>query len=230
MKRIKALFIFLSMFLMPGCLVSSLHPFFKQKDKIFDPVMVGTWMDGDSCIWSIKPNSRTEYFLGPEKTDSSYQITYYEEADKPGYFVGTLFRIKGVNYVDFYPDPNEDHSKNDFIEMHQFPTHTLARVEFNSDSILIYWYGEEWLNDLFEQNRIRIKHETVQISPGYTSHLLTASTDELQKFIKKYANDPKTNDDIDEIFARGYTDDQEDYGVFLKLKPLAGGVPDPKVL
>ena len=67
---------------------------------------------------------------------------------------------------------------------HHVPVHTLARVQYCKDSILIYWYGDEWLNELFEQNRIRIKHETIE-SADYERQLLTADTDELQKFIKK---------------------------------------------
>jgi hypothetical protein len=91
-------------------------------------------------------------------------------------------------------------------------------VQYNSDSILLYWFAEEWLTELFEQNRIRIKHETIEF-PNYERHLLTATTDELQKFIKKYVNGPKMTEEVDKVFARGYTDDQDGYGVFLKLKP-----------
>lgn len=228
MKRYIVFILMLAMISMTGCLVSSLHPFFKPKDKIFDPAMVGRWIDGDDCIWVIEPNESSEFFMGEPKKDSTYHISYYEEEDKAGLFIGTLFQIKGVSYVDFYPEPDEEHCSTDLTSMHHFPTHTLARVQFNRDSILIYWFGEEWLNDLFEQNRIRIKHETVNISSDYSSHLLTADTEELQKFIRKYANDPKTSGDIERIFARGYTNDQEDYGVFLKLKPYHGQIPGEK--
>lgn len=216
---------------MTGCLVSSLHPFYKEKDKYYDEAMVGTWIDGDSCIWTIQPHSYSESFMGPEKMDSAYHITYYEEKDKAGLFIGTLFQLNGINYVDFYPDPNEEHCVTDFSCWHHIPTHTLARVQYNRDSILLYWFAEEWLTDLLEQNRIRIKHETIEL-PDYTRHLLTASTDELQKFIKKYVNEPKMTGEVDRIFARGYTDDQEDqedYGVFLKLKPYEGPLPVSKV-
>jgi hypothetical protein len=209
-----------AMIAMSGCLVTSLHPFYKARDRFFDPVMTGSWMDGDSCIWTIEANMTSESFMGPQTPDDHYMITYYEEPDKPGKFIGTLFRINGVPYVDFYPDPDEEHCTNELMCWHHFPTHTLARVQYNSDSILLYWFGEEWLNELLEQNRIRIKHETVEINPDYPRHVLTASTDELQKFIRKYANDPKTSEEIGQIFARGYTEDQEEYGVFLKLKSM----------
>jgi hypothetical protein len=226
MKRSIFIFTLLALMTLSGCLVSSLHPFFKQKDKFFDPEMVGYWMDGDSCIWTIQPNMYADYFMGPEKRDSSYQITYYEEEDKPGLFIGTLFQIKGVNYVDFYPEPNEEHCVNEFACWHHFPTHTLARVQYNKDSIMLYWFAEELLTDLFEENRIRIKHETIEL-PNLTRHLLTASTSELQKFIKKYLNGPEATRDVETVFAKG-SDEDATYGVFLKLKPYDGPLPGSK--
>ena len=225
MKRSKVIILIMAMASMTGCLVSSLHPFYKEEDKYFNPVMVGNWIDGDSCIWTIHPNMITETFMGPEKQDSSYVITYYEDEGKYSVLTGTLFRLHGVDYVDFVPDPDEDHCTSDMTCFHHIPVHTLARVQYSRDSILMYWYGEDWLNDLFEQNRIRIKHETV-INGDYERHVLTASTDELQKFIRKYANDPKTVEEIEEIFTKGHTDDQDDYGLFLKLKPYHGELPE----
>ena len=79
MKRYIIFIIMLTMISIGGCLVSSLHPFFKKKDKIYDPVMAGNWIDGDSCIWTIKPNEVSKSFMGPSFIDSSYQITYFEE-------------------------------------------------------------------------------------------------------------------------------------------------------
>jgi hypothetical protein len=213
----------LAMLAMSGCLVSSLHPFYKAKDKFYDPVMTGNWIDGDSCIWTIRPNERSEYFMGPVIPDSTCRITYYEEEDRKAVFTGTLFRLNGVSYVDFYPAKDEEHFTTDMTSFHFIPVHTLARVQYNSDSILIYWYGEDWLNDLFEQNRIRIEHETVN-APDYDRHVLTASTDELQKFIRKYAGDPMTIEK-QEDYARGDSDDSA-YVIFLKLKPYDGEIPE----
>ena len=231
MKKAINSFIILTMLAMSSCLVSSLHPFYKSKDKIFNSAMVGTWIDGDSCIWAIETNMVSEGFMKPEYSDSTYRITYYEDEGMIGLFTGTLFQLKGNHYVDFYPDPDEEHCNSDFTSMHHFPTHTLARISLGSDSIMLYWYGEEWLSDLLEQNRIRIKHETVEISPDYPRHVLTAPTDELQKFITKYANSPKTGIDVDQIFARGYTEDGvDDTGAFLKLKPYDGTLPGKKMI
>jgi hypothetical protein len=225
MKHVKIIAIILAMASMTSCLVSSLHPFFKKEDKHFDTTMVGYWIDGDSAIWTILPNLISDDIMGPGKHDSTYAITYYEDENKYSLLTGTLFQLNGVDYVDFLPDPDEEHCSSDMTSYHHVPVHTLARVQYSKDSILMYWYGDDWLNDLFEQNLIRIEHETVN-SSDYDRHVLTADTDELQKFIKKYANDPKTVAEIEDIFAKGDLDGQDDYGIFLKLKPYHGELPD----
>jgi len=229
MKRAFVYTVITGLLLMSSCLVSSLHPFYKTKDKIYEPAMLGSWIDSDSCIWVIERNMVSEEFMGPEYPDSTYRLTYYEEEDMIGLFIGTLFELKGVRYMDFYPDPNEDHCASGLTSMHHFPTHTLARIRLDLDSIMLYWYGDEWLNDLFEQNRIRIKHETVDMGLDFKRHLLTAPTADLQKFIIKYANNPKTGINVNKIFAQGYTEEGvEDTGAFLKLKPYAGPLPGKK--
>lgn len=230
MKRIKkivVLIVIMSGMLMTGCLVSSLHPFYKTKDIIYDEVIEGEWIDGDSSIWIIHRNYYSESFMGEEKPDNSYKVVYYEETNSKSVLKGTLFQLNGVQYIDFLPDPDHDHCESDMTSIHMLPTHTLARVQFNSDSILLYWYGEDWLNDLLEQNRIKIEHATIRTSSYTSRHVLTASTDELQKFIEKYANDPRIVEQIDQIFEReGDTDDQDAYGLFLKLKPYNGNLPE----
>lgn len=219
--------VMLTMLFLSGCLVSSLHPFYKAKDRFFEPAMVGTWIDGDSCIWTIEQSTYTESFMGPERPDSSYRVTYFEDDQSKAELKGTLFRLNGVSYVDFTPDKVDSHFTSEMTGFHHIPVHTLARVQFDRDSILIYWYGDEWLNRLFEENRIRIKHETID-APDYDRHVLTASTDELQKFIKKFADDPRMVREIERIFATGSTEEQDDFGIFLKLKPYEGPVPEGK--
>ena len=224
MKRLLAYTVITGLLLLSSCLVSSLHPFYKAKDKIYDPAMVGSWIDSDSCIWTILPNMVPSGFLQPQTHDSSYTITYYEDEGRISILTATLFQLNHVNYVDFLPDNNEEHFTSDMTAFHHIPVHTLARVQYCKDSILLYWFGDEWLNELFEQNRIRIRHETVD-NHDYERQVLTATTEELQKFIRKYANEQKTVEEIEQIFAHGSIDGQEAYGVFLKLKPYNGPLP-----
>ena len=75
------------------------------------------------------------------------------------------------------------------IDIHMIPAHTIARIDFVSeDEVVIAWFNEDWLKDLFEENRVKIDHEVIRTAEENFSkeYVLTASTDELQKFIIKY--------------------------------------------
>jgi hypothetical protein len=225
MKRFTLFFVIIAGLTLSGCLVSSLHPFYKEKDKVFDEALVGNWIDKDSCIWVIRRNMVPDGFMSgkPDRPDSSYSITYYESENAVAYLQGTLFILNGQRYVDFFPLPDEDHFLTDMTSFHYVPAHTLARMQFKKDTAMLFWFGEEWLSELFENNRIRIDHEKVEFSPDYQPNILTAETDDLQKFILKYMNDEKTTAEIENAFASGVESDEH---VFLKLFPYDGPVPE----
>lgn len=227
MKRYAILLVTIAGLTLSGCLVSSLHPFYKMKDKVFDRALVGNWIDTDSSLWVIRANTMSEGFMSnkPDRPDSTYSITYYESKDAVTYLQGTLFILNGQRYVDFFPSPDADHCSSDMTSFHHVPVHTLARMQFKKDTVMFFWFGEEWLSDLFENNRIRINHETVNANADYERHILTAETDDLQKFILKYMNDEKTTSEIESAFASG---EETDAHVFLKLFPYDGPVPETK--
>ena len=223
MKKFTIVFVIIASITMSGCLVGSLHPFYKNSDKVYDERLNGNWFDDDSCIWVIKPNEASQGFGSSSRKDSTFNIVYYEDTDSKAVLVGTLFELNGFKYVDFVPDPDEEHCMSELTEFHHFPLHTLARIDFKKDTMMLFWYGEEWLENLFEENKIRIKHETVAVSPDYNRHVLTASTEELQKFILKYANDEETTAQLEAAFNDGV--DTEDH-LFIKLYPYDGEVPN----
>lgn len=161
--------------------------------------------------------------MGPEFLDSTYSVSYYEEGER-SQLQGTLFELDGKLYMDFTPDPNEDHCSPDMTGFHHVPVHTLARIEIREDQVMLFWFGEEWLNELFEENRIRIQHETVQIGSDYARHVLTAPTEELQKFIRKYANAEDLTKDIEKAFATG--EETDDDHAFVILSPFDGIAPE----
>jgi hypothetical protein len=74
------------------------------------------------------------------------------------------------------------------------PSHSVAKVARITDSVVeIKWFNEEWLHKLFSQNRIKISHEVItEENSGKDedkTYVLTASTEELRKFLMKYGND-----------------------------------------
>lgn len=180
-------------FLVSGCIVKSLHPFYKEENIRFRPELIGSWVDQDSSIWEFSARTFTESFMGEEKEDNSYKVLYRDPSgDEPdSWFVVTLFRLKHATFLDFEPYI-EDNIGDNMAAMHFAPTHSVARVEFFGEgNLAFFWYDEDWLNTLFEQNRVKISHEVIhpEKSAVNQSFILTASTDELQKFLLKYGEE-----------------------------------------
>ena len=187
MKTRIILSILLMIIFLQGCLVKSLHPFYAGQDTIFKKELLGKWTDKDSSAWVIEQHMRFNGIMKEDKPDASYNITF---TDRKGTskFIAHLFQLEGQLYIDFYP--SEISSGNDLGGFHMVATHSLARVDLTGGKIIIRWYNQEWLTDLFNKNRIRIAHERVpydldQQDPGSMQVILTAPTDELQKFIRK---------------------------------------------
>ena len=183
----------LMIFILQGCLVKSLHPFYTENDIIFKKELLGKWTDKDSAAWEIRQHMRTTGILKPEVPDKSYDITL---TDKKGssHLIAHLFRLEDQLYLDFLP--TDVHCQNDLAEIHLVPTHSLAKIDLSGGNITISWYNEEWLIGLFNKNKIRIAHERVPYDPDLKDPesmqvILTAQTGELQKFIIKYGNDPE---------------------------------------
>lgn len=183
----------LLIFIMQGCFVKSLHPFYTDKDVIFKKELTGNWTDKDSARWEIHQHMRSTGLLEPDVPDKSYDISL-TDSKGTSRFIAHLFRLEGRLYLDFYP--TDISCGNNLAEIHLVATHSLAKVDFSGGKIVISWYNEEWLAGLFDKNKIRIAHERVpyddhQLMGVKSGVILTAQTDELQKFIQKYGNDPE---------------------------------------
>ncbi|MEJ0033922.1 MAG: hypothetical protein WDO15_27945 [Bacteroidota bacterium] len=64
-----------------SCIVKSIHPFFKEKDVVYNKSLEGDWTDQDKNGWRIHQN--------PFKPNS-YGIALFEEGER-GSLAGTSF-------------------------------------------------------------------------------------------------------------------------------------------
>lgn len=224
MKKYALPFTILAALFLSSCLVSSLNPFYTEKDITYIPGLLGSWHDQDSCIWVVEQYQQGTSFMGPTTPTNYYRISYYEknkDAYKKSIFKLVLFSLKDMQFIDFYPEEYE--LETDLASYHVLPVHTLARFSMEGENIVFKWYNDEWLSSLFEKNRLRIQHETIPISPEYKRQVLTASTEELQKFLLKYGNDANA-------FKPGENDltfkDGEEYDYTFVLKRYDGKIPE----
>jgi hypothetical protein len=88
-------------------------------------------------------------------------------------------------YLDFFPVDYK--ISPDFLDMHLAPTHIFAKAEISEENLILHFFDLDWINELIDENRIKISHLNLD---GRV--LFTAKTEELQKFILKFANDSTT--------------------------------------
>jgi len=215
MKTKVVIAVFVVVLVLNGCFIKSLHPFFTEKDVVFKKELIGTWLDQDSAQWHIEQHKQSKGFLkGGDSLVNSYHVVYCDKKEMNTEFEVHLFKLNNTMYLDFYPLVIGD---NDMFNFHIVPAHSLAKVEISGQNdITIKWFNEQWLGELFKQNRIRIAHETVSENSDYVSYILTASTGDLQKFIVKYGNDPRAFKSDWE----GLTKDKEEESFVFALKRL----------
>ncbi|MFK5891557.1 MAG: hypothetical protein QM486_12580 [Flavobacteriaceae bacterium] len=196
--KIKNLLLTLSFLILSSCIVKSLHPFYTKKSIFFEKRLLGNWQDTKKGTWKVvsfkeevlkdnkeKDTSKLsdEDLIDYEKYKDAYLFNYVKDSSETQFFV-MPFKIKKQLFLDFYPIDFEEGNLNKLVSYHLLKTHSLVKVEFTSEGLLkLRWFDEDKITDLIDNNRIKIKYEKVGIDENI---LLTASSEELQKFITKY--------------------------------------------
>jgi hypothetical protein len=148
----------------------SLHPFYTDKDIVFDESLLGMWMDDSGGICRFSKSG-----------DNYYELLVMD--DKPARFEARLFALGGMTFLDLHPKPLGEEVglyPENFV-----PAHSLARVTIAKDSISIATMDGHWLEQLSDRNQLDLKHERLNDD----MIALTASTRDLQAFVLKHAND-----------------------------------------
>lgn len=178
--------------LLQGCIVKSLHPFYSKKDLTFRKELLTTWGDQDGGKWDIHAS---------KDSPDAYEMHWSKPNTEEVVFLTHLFTLDDQLYLDFFPVTAGGNTMALF-DMHMMPTHSIAKVQMlTNEEVQILWFNEDWLKLLFDENRIKIPHEViddeVQRDKDDKTYVLTASTEELQKFILKYGKDPRAFKDTD---------------------------------
>lgn len=179
--------------LFSGCGIFSLHPLFHQEDLLVKDELVGTWKNlGDDGMF-VKIES---------SGNSKYEFTLIEGEDTASFEMGLLM-LNNQYFIDLYPleDCSFPAGGNcDMIELmvrNYIPIHTFMKLDLADGALTLTEFDNERLIDLFAQNRIRLPHEMIN-DDEYV--VITASTQDLQKFITRYANDDEAFNDSSEYY------------------------------
>ena len=196
--------------LLSSCIVKSIQPFYTADVQFFDERLEGEYITKGDNTWkfvSFKSEWEKENKEGTERTEEDYEAfelyknAYMVEYNRKGsedYFIAMPFKVDGHLFLDLTPFQYEESGLNPMVAQHLLKTHSAAKVDFNEDgSIKLSWISESVVKRLFNNQKLRLKHESV----GFDEDLvLTASSEELyaflQKFMKSDIKDKWNKDDI----------------------------------
>jgi hypothetical protein len=188
MKTKNAIIVISAAIILAGCLMKSIHPFYSEEKVVFDRSLIGTWTDQDSGLWQFSQYVIKQGFGTLDTVSNSYLVKLWDKESEASYFNVHLFELKGVKYLDFYPIMKKV-IEDDFYSAHILPLHSIAKLDFEKDSMIhIRWYNEEWINKLIQKEQVIISHQKV-VDEGDTTLLITADTKDLQQFFIEHGSD-----------------------------------------
>lgn len=210
MKR-KIVFLLALMILFSSCIVKSIQPFYTKATLSYNKELVGDYVDSKKASWSIysfeeewnaENEDQTKLMKEDQDAFDRYKNGYvikYIKKESESFFIAMPFKVDEHLFLDFTPFEYEDDGLNPLVAQHLLKTHSVAKVDLNSDgSLKLSWLSEEVIKPLFNENKIRLKHEKTGIDEDL---VLTASSEELHSFLIKFmSSDLEKKWDIDDMF------------------------------
>jgi hypothetical protein len=175
MKTIPAISITMILSLIiSSCTVFSVHPLYTPETLVQDSRLAGLWREA----------GEGDAYVSITDAGQSYLVTYTEKEDTL-LFEGNYLRLGEDFYMDLFP-PNKDESR-ELMMNNYFPVHSFQKIILSGTKLSVLMFDGEKMIDLFKQNRIRLNHELVE---DYV--LITAGTEDLVKFIRKYSSNSES--------------------------------------
>lgn len=185
----KYFFISMIIFVFTGCGIFSLHPLYHTSDLLVYDELVGTWKnEGDDDVFVVIDT------IGDQK----YEFMLVDDGDTALFEMG-LLKLNDRHFIDLYPPEDcsfigdSDCESWELMFKNYIPVHTFMKCDFNSQRFVLTEFDNERLLNLFQQDRIRLEHEMIGEDEDYV--VITASTNNLQKFITRYSNDDEAFND-----------------------------------
>lgn len=207
MKKISLIILVLVIGALQSCTIFSLHPLYEEDDLLEEPGLTGVWRDtgdGDEFVSFEQLDNKKYLFRYMEaRADNGHSTVKkngmpfdYPAMDTLSFEAG-LVKIGEHFFIDLFPYYDGEKDEGYYLLRNFIPTHSFMKIEWVENEMTLFMFEPDRMKKLFEQNRIRIKHEI--INDDYI--IITASTQDLQQFIKKYADDSAAFDEP-EIFRK----------------------------
>ncbi|MCH7746577.1 MAG: hypothetical protein IH939_00630 [Acidobacteria bacterium] len=142
---IRAIVAYGALLLITAC-VPSLYPLCTDGDLVFDPGLVGTWIDDDDDTWTFEARS----------SGFGYNLTIVEDGVSAD-FSAHLVQLGAHRFLDSYPDADFpfDH---DVFQLHALAVHTFWKLALEGETMRLVGLDREWLEDGMESGALSVTH------------------------------------------------------------------------
>jgi hypothetical protein len=161
-------------FLFMGCPSRSLFPLFIDNDSVFNPTLIGTWIDvhKEEGLLTFQKSEHNRYRI-ISRDLGSRDTTVFE---------GLLGELGKSWFLDSYL-AGEMHSE--FV----IPVHFISRIWINGDTLQYATLNSDYLQKMLDDGQLQTPHV---IYDG--DILLTASTEQLQELVLRFTDDENAFD------------------------------------
>lgn len=194
MKKIIFISIAIIATMLTSC-VTTLHPLASRETVTTDKRIIGSWTgkDGDILVqpFDLFQKAQEE---GPksiftkEKTDADakFYIVSFKRNNITYNMHASLVKLDDQLFMDLRPESSDGEGID--YSTDYMPAYSIAKVQLEDGKMILLFADGAFVKEQVLNDRLRIKHETDGL---FGTFLITASTSELQQFIKKYADDAR---------------------------------------
>jgi len=173
--------------LLNGCgPIASFFPLYKADDKAFETGLLGTWKP-EKPDPSNPDDKDTRWTFTKSEDENFYDFKWGAVGGKGGFLAkARLVRIGSGLFADFEGDTGNKvvDSKDTLMPFPVISVHMLGRVWLGKDSLEIHFLKDDWVKERIKAGSFPLAHL------GESGDLiLTASTDDLRKFMLECAED-----------------------------------------
>lgn len=173
MKKLTFALVAAGAVLLTGCLVTSVCPFYTEKDLVFEPGLLGDWTN-------LKESD--DHWKFEKEGSNAYRLTY-GSGTNTAVMQAHLFKLRGQSLLDlFIPEVNDQ------IQPPPIPSHFLLRVFELKPNVRMAPLSYDWLKETLAENPKALRHHVIKTGDKSNDDriVLTADTAELQNFVIKH--------------------------------------------
>jgi len=155
-----------------GCVVTSVHPFYLEKDVVSGAPLIGHWTN---------THEAGEQWIFEADGEKSLKLTCIS-GNETNLVVAHLFKLGHDTFLDFFPLKSDAAGFPPAI-----PSHLLLRIIQLQPTLKMATLDHDWLMKLVQEKPRTIAHVLLRNGDQGDKYrvVLTAETSELQRFVRK---------------------------------------------